>query len=474
MRQPSPHLRRRRALVPALCLWLLPFIAACGVATVDPTPSAAPPTRTPVVAATPTPDTELLRDGGVVIIQRAYDRLLDEYIEPLDSSRILDGAWTLLTQRAAEESLDVPEKPGFTDDRAADFELFRTAYASIAAGSADPTQLRYAAMRGMTEALQDCHTYFLTPVASDTLIDQREGNGVIGIGVDLAGVPPLVTEVIMAGPADRAGVRVGDRIVAIDGTDVSDRGPAGAFELINGDENTSVTMTIERQDEPAPIDVTVTRERVNPPNIETNIVEGTIGYLRVRNFVDGGIAAPLRQTLDAFETQGLTSWIIDLRGNPGGRLDTDAISLFVPEGVIVRDRNRAGEIHEDLATGLALTTIRPTVLLANNRTGSVAEVFAAALQEYGVAYVVGANTNGCVGYTDVRELGDGSSLAVTTNVNLGPVSGQELAGIGVAPDELVGRTADDVAALLDPQLDAAVAHLHAVVETTTDTAPESP
>ncbi|MBI5289657.1 MAG: PDZ domain-containing protein [Chloroflexi bacterium] len=453
-------------VAPVLCVWLLPVLAACGVATLDPTPTPAPATHTPVVAATPTPDTELFRDGGAAIIQRAFDRLLDEYIEPLDSSRILDGAWTLLAQRAAEESLDVPEKPGFSDDRIADFELFRTAYASIASQSTDPTQLRYAAIRGMTEALQDCHTFFLSPVANDTLVGQREGNGVVGIGVELAGVPPLVTEVITAGPADRAGVRVGDLLVAVDDVDISGGGPAAAFERINGAENTKVTITMERPDEPAPIDITITRENVNPPNIETRIIDETIGYLRVRNFVDGGIAVQLRQTLDAFETQGVTSWIIDMRGNPGGRLDTDAISLFVPDGVIVRDRNRAGELHEDLATGRVLTTIRPAVVLTNNRTGSVAEVFVAALKEYGVAYVVGANTNGCVGYTDVRELGDDSSLAVTTNVNLGPVTGEELAGVGVAPDELVGRTADDIAALLDPQLDAAVAHLQAVAGTT--------
>jgi carboxyl-terminal processing protease len=474
MRNTPPPVRRRRIAVPLFAFLLLPILAACGVAIAEPTPSPLPPTQTPVVAATPTPDTQLLRDGGAAIIQRAYDRLLDEYIEPVEPSRILDGAWTLLTQRAAEESLEIPDKPGFADDRTADFELFRAAYVSIAAQSPDPTQLRYAAIRGMTEALQDCHTYFLSPVATDTLNDEREGNGVVGIGVDLAGVPPMVTEVITAGPADRAGIRVGDALVAVDGTDISQRGPASAFELINGKENTKVTITLERPGEAAPIDVTATRERVNPPNIETNNIGGTIGYVRIRTFVDGGIAAPLRQALDTFETQGVTSWIIDLRGNPGGQLDTGAISLFVREGVVARDRNRAGEIREDLASGLALTTLRPTVLLTNNRTGSVAEVFAAALQEYGLAYVVGANTNGCVGYTDVRELGDGSSLAVTTNVNLGPVTGAELAGVGVAPDEYVPRTAEDIAALRDPQLDAAVTRLRAAVGAAGEGAPAAP
>jgi C-terminal processing protease CtpA/Prc len=100
--------------------------------------------------------------------------------------------------------------------------------------------------------------------------------------------------------------------------------------------------------------------------------------------------------------------------------------------------------------------IRPTVLLTNNRTGSVAEMFAVALKEYGVAKTVGTNTNGCVGFTDVRELGDGSSLAVTTHVHLGPVSNSELNGVGVAPDVSVGRTENDIANARDPQLDAAV------------------
>ena len=118
-------------------------------------------------------------------------------------------------------------------------------------------------------------------------------------------------------------------------------------------------------------------------------------------------------------------------------------------GVIVRDQNRAGELHEDAATGNALANLRPTVLLANGRTGSVAEVFAAALDEYEAAYVIGENTNGCVGYTDVQDLGDGTSLAVTTNVNLGPVTGALLNGIGVAPDELVRRTTDDIDVRVD-------------------------
>jgi carboxyl-terminal processing protease len=462
MRQHSRRYRRR--LAPVLLVPILAVLAfACGVAVEEPTPTAAPPTATQVVATTPTPDASLLEQGGIAIVQRAYERLLDAYIQPLESSRILDGAWTTMAVKAGEQGLEVPIKPAFADDRVGDFLLFRAAYAELAEASPDTDQLRYATIRGMAQALQDCHTFFLSPVASNTLNDAREGAGTVGIGVDLAGVPPVVTEVITSGPADRAGVALGDRIVEIDGVDGRNFGPASAWERINGEEGTQVSIAVERPGAADLIDFTMTRERVNPPNVESRVIGGAIGYVRIRNFVDGGVSAELRRKIDEFEGAGVTSWIVDVRGNPGGRLDTGSISLFVPSGVAVRDQNRLGEVNEELVSGNVLPVVRPLVLLTNNRTGSVAEVFAVALKEHGVAFVVGAPTNGCAGYTVVEDLGDGSSLAVTSHVNIGPVSGTVLSGIGVAPDLAVPRTAEDIAVALDPQLDAAVAHLQATV-----------
>ncbi|HXK33365.1 MAG TPA: S41 family peptidase, partial [Dehalococcoidia bacterium] len=431
--------------------------------TPTPPPATSAPPATVVLGPTPAPDiSALLADGGVALIATAYDRLLDQYINPVQPSTLLDGAWTSLVQQAAADDVEVPPKPAFTDERAGDFELFRQAYVRMAEQAEDATQLRYAAIRGMAASLQDCHTFFLSPVASDTLIDTRAGAGAVGIGVELAGVPPLVTEVIQGSPADDAGVRVGDYIHGVDGHDLTQSGPASAFDLINGEDGTEVTLSIFRAGEL--LDVTATRARVVPKNVETRIY-GETGYVRVRNFVDSGIAGPLRDALEGFEAQGVTRWVIDMRGNPGGRHDPYAIGLFVKEGVVARDRNRAGEVHEDVATGDALALVRPTVVLANNRTGSVAEVFVAALQEYGVAHVIGAKTNGCVGYTDIQPLGDGSSLAVTTHVNLGPVSGAVLHGVGVIPDQEVPRTAEDIAAARDPQLDAALAYFGETVTT---------
>jgi carboxyl-terminal processing protease len=457
----------------ALALLLLVLLlASCGgggaqpaMQTAAPSATALAATETPGPLATATPDPAVLaRDGGIAIILSAYNQLLDEYITPLEPVSLLTQAWAGVRQEAAADGLRVPAAPVLTGDRGGDFEAFRAAYVPLAASAADAKQLRFAALRTMAASLHDCHTFFLNPVASDTLLGTRQGTGSVGIGVELTGTPPLITEVIGDGPAALGGILVGDRVLEIGDADATHLGPSGALDLINGDEGTTVRLQLRRPGQDAAIDVTLTRARVVPQNIESRVIpvaaaQGGIGYARIRNFVDGGIAANLRQVLERFEAQGVTKWIIDLRGDPGGRLDTDAMSLFIKEGVVLRDLGRDGKEDDTQATGKTLEPIRPLVVLTNDRTGSVAEAFAAALQEYHAAYVIGGTTNGCVGFTDIQPLGDGSSLAVTTHVNLGPVTSKPLNGVGVIPDEAVARAQADIANGQDPQLDAAVAHL---------------
>jgi len=457
-----------RALATLVAL-IAVLAAACGGGGAASTPTAVPATPSVAASATPpapavtaTPDPAvLLRDGGVAIVEEAYRRLLDEYIDPPDGHALLETAWDAAAAKARALGAPAAPSPRLGGDLAADAAAFHDAYVRLVAGLADPTPVRFAAIQAMAQSLHDCHTFFLNPVASDTLVGTRQGKGAVGIGVELAGVPPLVTEVIPGGPAANAGIVVGDRITAIGDTDASAFGPAAAFDLINGDEGTTVKLRLRRADGKT-VDLTLTRARVVPPNIESRMLGDGIGYVRLREFIDGGIAASLRAALESLTARGATKWIVDIRGNPGGRLDVDAISLFVKDGVIVRDHGRSGGEHEQSASGKTLPAVLPTALLVDNGTGSVAEIFAAALQQYHVAYVVGATTNGCVGYTDVSPLGDGSSLAVTTNVNQGPVTGKPLNGVGVVPDEAVARTQTDIAAGRDPQLDAAVAYLKGI------------
>lgn len=456
--------------VAALCLLAVAVAAAActsassqhATPTLAPTFTPAPPTAS-AISVTPTPDPAVLeQDGGIAIIRLAYDRLLDEYIRPIGDSGLLSAAWSAAATKAGGQGARVPARPAFTGDREGDFRAFSAAYVPMTAGIADANSVRYAAITAMANTLDDCHTFFLQPVLADTVVQQREGKGSVGIGVDIEGVPPLIVDVIVGSPAARAGVEIGDRIASINGHDATHFGAAEAFSLINGDEGTSVSLQVRHADG-ALADLTMDRERVVPPNVESRVIPGTdIGYVRVREFLDGGIATDLRTALTGFDAQGVTKWIIDIRDNPGGRMDVDAFSLFVKDGVVVRDSGRDGKVEELRASGDTLPVVRPTVLLVNHRTGSVAEMFAATLQEYHAAYVMGETTDGCVGYTDVGALGDGSSLAVTTDVNTGPVTNKPLNGVGVIPDQAVGRSDADIAAGRDPQLDAAVTHLRAV------------
>jgi C-terminal peptidase prc len=398
-------LRLRAAATPWLAALLLALaLSACGTSaapatqtspptstsTSTSTETVEPATATPAApAATPTPDPVVLaQDGGIAVIEAAYNRLLDEYIDPLEPNTLLIQAWSGVQTEGAAQGLTVPRQPAFTGDRARDFAAFRAAYVPLASSAGDPKQLRYAAIRAMAASLHDCHTFFLSPVAADTINETREGKGSVGIGVALIGTPPLVTEVIDGGPAARAGVLVGDRITSIDDKDASALGPSAAFELLNGDEGTSVRLRLRRPGADAPLDLTIGRERVIPRNIETRVLGNGIGYVRIRNFLESGVHEPLRDALTAFDSQGVTKWIIDIRGNPGGQFDAEAISLFVKDGVTTRDRGRNLQIEETRASGDVLPVLRPLVLLTNNRTGSVAEAFAAALQEYHVAYVI--------------------------------------------------------------------------------------
>jgi hypothetical protein len=213
-----------RLAVPWLTALLLALtLNACGSssppATQTPLAATSNATAVPATAApagptaTPTADPVVLaRDGGIAVIQAAYERLLDEYIDPLEPRALLIQAWYGVQTEGAAQGLAVPPEPAFSGDRLADFAAFRAAYVPLASAAADPKGLRYAAIRAMATSLHDCHTFFLSPVASDTINETREGKGSVGIGVELIGTPPLVTEVIAGGPAARAGVLVGDRI----------------------------------------------------------------------------------------------------------------------------------------------------------------------------------------------------------------------------------------------------------------------
>lgn len=445
-----------------LCLAIATLTACYGGGT---SPRLATRRPAPPPEATPTelpPIDELARDGGFGVVLVAYNRIVDEHYSPVDEASLLDAAWSGVSRIFIRAGRSAPAGPRLTGDRAHDVGAFHDAWLRALPFVTNNAALRSVAIGSMAQSVDDCHTYFIPPASAVPFAGTLDNRGSVGVGIDIEGTPPIVSEVIPFSPAATAGMQPSDEIVSIDDEDASKFTPVQALRLLAGRDHTEVHVSVRRGGANAPLALTLTRTRVVPPNLTTRIIadaHGNIGYVRVRAWIEGGIAKQLRDALTRFESGSVRRWIIDLRGNGGGFPDEDASSLFVKDGIIRRERGRDGVPIETRSSGDSLSIIRPTVLLTNDGTASSSEMFAAALQEYGVAHVIGGKTAGCVGLTYIASPGDSSLLAVTRQVNFGPVTGALLNGVGIVPDETVEHTVADIVSGHDGQLDAAVAYL---------------
>jgi carboxyl-terminal processing protease len=453
----------RRRLVGGGCVGVsvLLLFGAC-------TSSKEPP-RTPVVraptatarAVTPLPPPEeLFRSGGVGIIEVAFNRIVDEHVTPVDTAALLSAAWDGVRKAADVSGFAQPAAPSFGGDRESDFDAFSSAYAALPEDLRDSPLTRFTAISTMARSLNDCHTYFLGPTADEADLDTFKDRALSDYGMTLSGRPPVITETESFSPASTAGLRAGDTIVRVDGEDAAEKGPIDVLiQIAEGDAADTVELRVRRPRAVEEIAIQLERTFYTPPNVQSSVLSGGIGYVRLREWTGAGMANQLRTILTRFNKDKIAKWVIDLRGNPGGIIDDDTLSLFVRDGVIVRSRQRDGAVQETNATGAALDHVAPIALLIDDGSASMSEAFALMLREYGLARLVGTKTYGCIGQTYVDGLGDGSGLAVTFGLLQGPKTQVELNGVGVTPDEIVTRTTDDIIAKRDPQLDAAIAYL---------------
>lgn len=239
---------------------------------------------------------------------------------------------------------------------------------------------------------------------------------------------------------------------------------SAVVNLIRGPVGTVVQLDVQRSGQ-GPLHFAITREDVAPPALSTGTVSvgtGTpIGYAHIYGFTTG-MPQLLQQALQQFSQQGETSWILDLRDNSGGTLQSlvQAVSLFIPQGPIAHFQDRTGQTDELTATGQgAPLAPQKMVLLVNHDSASASEIFAAALQERAAVPVVGATTAGCVAVGKFQTLADGSAIEYAVDRVSTPVQHRVLNGAGVAPDVPVAMSLDDLASGKDPQLAAAVSVL---------------
>lgn len=258
-------------------------------------------------------------------------------------------------------------------------------------------------------------------------------------------------------PAEEAGILAEDVITEVAGENVKGMKLDDIVSRMKGEEGTSVTLTIVRGDETLKIDVT--RRKIDSVLVAGKMLDNNIGYIAISQF-EGVTLEQFNNAFDDLKEQGMQGLIIDVRGNPGGRLDTvtDILDRLLPEGLIVYMQDKNGK-REEIRSDEECDLDVPCAVLVNGNSASASEVFSGALQDYGLAGIIGTQTFGKGIVQSIYKLDDGSAVKLTTQDYYTP-NGNNIHGIGITPDEVVELDEDAYKQDgTDTQLDAAVRYI---------------
>ncbi len=283
----------------------------------------------------------------------------------------------------------------------------------------DPTDLKYAGMEGMMASLGDPHTIFMPPKDAEAFSDETRAN-FSGIGAKLmtepTGLGAKVATVFDDGPAYAAGLRAGNIITAVNGVSVADKEIDSIVDRIKGKEGTVVKLTVIQEGKTKPVILAVRRARIVTPTVEGKYLpDSKMGYLAIYSFSEP-TAEQFDKELRKLEQHELTGLVIDLRGNPGGLLETAKALLgrFVENKVVVTMRFRDGdEETERTPTGELHNFRYPIAVLINEDSASAAEIFAGGLKDYGKVTLVGEHSYGKASVQNVFPLVDQASAKIT-------------------------------------------------------------
>ena len=300
------------------------------------------------------------------------------------------------------------------------------------------------AASAMIQATGDQWSYY---VSAEDMAAHNEllYNAYVGVGIVILTTEDgmEVTSVTSGGPAEAAGVLVGDMLMAVDGTSTAELTLDETKALVRGEAGTDVRLTFRRGEET--LDFTLTRADIISPVATAQLLEGKIGYITIENF-DYHCAEQTLAAIEQMQQEGAEALLFDVRFNPGGLKDemVEVLDALLPEGDIFRSVDYAG--REEVDTSDAACVGLPMVVLVNEDSYSAAEFFAAALQEYGVAEVVGAQTSGKGNFQYTFALSDGSAIALSVGKYFTP-QGRSLTDIGVTPDQEVALSYEDYESL---------------------------
>jgi carboxyl-terminal processing protease len=299
-----------------------------------------------------------------------------------------------------------------------------------------PSVLARRSIKGIIGGLDDPYTRYLKPREYE-LLRSRTARSYSGVGLTVRpGNGGLIVKAALQGPARAAGIRPGDRIVMIDGTQVGRLPFDRSLELIKGAEGTTVRLTVRRRNEGV-LTFRVRRSEIATQPVVSRLLRtgsGRLGYVRVVSFRANATEQVARRSA-RLVSRGAKGIVLDLRGNPGGLLSqaVGTVSLFVADGVVcVTQGDRRGRRTYGVNGNAQLARV-PLVVLVDSDTASAAEIVAAALDDHERALIVGRRTYGKAAVQSVNELSNGAALKITTAIFLTP-DGDNLTGRGLAPD----------------------------------------
>jgi carboxyl-terminal processing protease len=325
----------------------------------------------------------------------------------------------------------------------------------------DDKTMFYGSLRGLAQSTSDPYTVFMDPQESQEFIDDLAGK-FEGIGAEI-GMRNDISTVIApldGMPAQKAGVRAGDKIYAVDNVTTLGLTVDEVVKKIRGPKDTKVTLTIIRGSE-KPRDIVITRSVIAVKSVKTEMRTDGIFVIRVSSFNDD-TAALFSEAVNSVLLKNPKGIILDLRNNPGGYLETsiEMAGEWIKEGPIVAEQLNDNKRNEYPASGRARLQDFPTVALINGGSASASEILAGALRDYKKATLVGETSYGKGSVQTIKDLSDGSSLKVTIAHWLTP-AGDFINEKGIKPNVEVKMTATDVEKNLDPQFNKALEILKA-------------
>ena len=320
----------------------------------------------------------------------------------------------------------------------------------------DYEKMLYGAIEGMVESLEDPYTVFMDPEMSKKFA-QEMGGTFEGIGAEIGVRNDRITIIapLAGSPAEQAGVMTKDIVLKIDDKDAVGMTLIEAVYLIRGEKGTEVTLTIQREGLSEAKEITIIRDVIEVKSVVFKMKD-KIAYIELRYFGDS-TTQEFKEAVQDVLTKDPKGIILDVRNNAGGYLQTavDVASEFIKDQVVAIEEFSDGRRNEFKAKGRARLKDFPCLVLINEGSASASEIVAGALQDYGIAKLVGKKTFGKGTVQELENLSGGTSLRVSLAKWLTP-KGQDINGNGLDPDIEIELTEEDYEADRDPQLDKAL------------------